>query len=395
MTNYHDIQFGNNAYGTLSQAYATTATSIVLTTGHGARFPTLTGSKYFFATLLDTSNNLEIIKVTARTNDTLTVVRAQEGTTARAFNTNDRIELRVTAGGLAVLGDLDEILPDQSAANGQVLTSSSGTAGFTALDITDFSSTNNTNTGFFSLPRGTTVQRPASSNQGYLRYNTDHYGGARPEYYAQNSEWLPLNSPILNKYVVCATAAASGDPAQDNGRFPTAGGAWQAAGFTANQFPLTPINNGTHNILSIILKPMSANSVFLIEVQGSFLKNGGSTYAYATLGRTIATTAAGSTAAASTVNVGHLRRGGDGTSNAVADGVAAWNQLADYHCGGFATYDQPNTTDFVRYCIHFSSNSNSHYIYFPVLGIGTMTVTELDGTGTTKVATDAPLEVNS
>ena len=43
MTNYHDIQFANNAYGTLSQAYATTATSIVLTTGHGARFPTLTG----------------------------------------------------------------------------------------------------------------------------------------------------------------------------------------------------------------------------------------------------------------------------------------------------------------------------------------------------------------
>ena len=191
MTNYHDIQFGNNAYGTLSQAYATTATSIVLTTGHGARFPTLTGSKYFFATLLDTSNNLEIIKVTARTNDTLTIVRAQEGTIARAFNTNDRIELRVTAGGLAVLGDLDEILPDQSAANGQVLTSSSGTAGFTALDITDFSSTNNTNTGFFSLPRGTTAQRPASSNQGYLRYNTDHYGGARPEYYAQHNEWLP------------------------------------------------------------------------------------------------------------------------------------------------------------------------------------------------------------
>ena len=122
MTNYHDIQFGNNAYGTLSQAYATTATSIVLTAGHGARFPTLAGNQYFFATLLDTTNNLEIVKVTARATDTLTIVRAQEGTTARAFATNDRIELRVTSGGLTVLSDLDEILPDQSAANGQVLT---------------------------------------------------------------------------------------------------------------------------------------------------------------------------------------------------------------------------------------------------------------------------------
>lgn len=394
MTNYHDIQFGNNAYGTLSQAYATTATSIVLTTGHGARFPTLTGSKYFFATLLDTSNNLEIIKVTARTNDTLTIVRAQEGTIARAFNTNDRIELRVTAGGLAVLGDLDEILPDQSAANGQVLTSSSGTAGFTALDITDFSSTNNTNTGFFSLPRGTTAQRPASSNQGYLRYNTDHYGGARPEYYAQNNEWLPLNSPILNKYVVCASAQASGDPAQSEGRFPTAGGAWTTAGFTSNQFDLTPVNNGTHNILSVILKPMSTSSVFLIEVTGSFYKNSSSTYGYATIGRTTATTAAGTTAAANTLNVGHIRRGGDGTSNTKDNGLSVWNQLTHYHAGGFATYDTPNTTDFVRYCIHFASSSN-HYVYFPVQGMGTMVVTELDGTGTTKVSTDAPLEVNS
>jgi len=394
MTNYHDIKFANNAYGTLSQAYATTATSIVLTTGHGARFPALTGSQYFFATLLDTSNNLEIIKVTARTSDTLTVVRAQEGTTARAFNTNDRIELRVTAGGLAVLGDLDEILPDQSAANGQVLTSSSGTAGFASLDITDFSSVNNTNTGFFSLPRGTTAQRPASSNAGYLRYNTDHYGGARPEYYAQNGQWLPLNSPILNKYVICATAAASGDPSQNEGRFPTAGGAWTTAGFVANKFELTPVNNGTHNILSVILKPMSVNSVFLIEVSGSFYKNSSSSYGHATIGRTTATTAAGTTAAASTLNVGHLRRGGDGTSNDEDDGLAVWNQAAHYHCGGFAVYDTPNTTDFVRYCIHFTASNNS-YVYFPAQGIGTMTVTELDGTGTTKVATDAPLEVNS
>lgn len=392
MTNYHDIQFGNNAYGTLSQAYATTATSIVLTTGHGARFPTLTGSQYFFATLLDTSNNLEIIKVTARTNDTLTVVRAQEGTTARAFSTNDRIELRVTAGGLAVLGDLDEILPDQSAANGQVLTSSSGTAGFASLDITDFSSVNNTNTGFFSLPRGTTAQRPASSNQGYLRYNTDHYGGARPEYYAQTNEWLPLNSPILNKYVITASANASGDASTTSGRFPITGGKWTNAGFSTNTFELTPVNNGTHNILSIILKPMSTSSVFLIELSGT--AHSGSGYSYATIGRTTATTAAGTTAAASTVNIGHLRRGGDGTSNDEADALAAWHSSAHVHIGGFATYDIPNTTDFVRYCLHFTIASNE-YIYFPHSGMATMTVTELDGTGTTKVATDAPLEVNS
>jgi hypothetical protein len=392
MTNYHDIQFANNAYGTLSQAYATTATSIVLTAGNGARFPALTGSQYFFATLLDTSNNLEIVKVTARSTDTLTIVRAQEGTTARAFSTNDRVELRVTAGGLTILSDLDEILPDQSAANGQVLTSTSGAAGFSALDVTDFSSQNNTNTGFFSLPKGTTAQRPVSPQTGHIRYNTDHYGGARPEFYAQNSAWLPLNSPILNKYVVCASATASGDSSANTGKFPITGGTWTSAGFTANEFSLTPVNNGTHNILAVILKPMSAESVFLIEVSGTFHSSNG--YAYATIGRSTATTAAGTTASATTKNVGHLRRGGDGTSNDEADAIASWHNAAHVHTGGLATYDTPSTTDFVRYCIHFTIAGN-HNMYLPYGGVATMTVTELDGTGTTKVATDAPLEVNS
>ena len=392
MTNYHDIKFANNAYGTLSQGYSATDTNIVLTTGHGARFPTLTGSQYFFATLLDTSNNQEIVKVTARTNDTLTIVRAQEATTARAFATNDRIELRITAGGLGVLSDLDEILPDQSSASGKVITSNGSNAAFDALNVTDFSSTNNTATGFFSLPKGTTAERPGSGNAGYLRYNTDHYGGARPEYYAQSGEWLPLNSPILNKYVICATSTASGFSTDNNGRFPSDGSTWTTAGFTVNQFPLTPVNNGTHNILSVIVKPMSTDSIFLLEVSGTFYNN--SSYTYATFGRSIASTAAGTTAASSTLNVGHLRRGGDGTSTAVADGIAGWHHNAHVHMGGFASYDEPNTTDFVRYCIHFS-NDNNNYIYFPHTGMASFVVTELDGIGTTKVSTDAPLEVNS
>jgi hypothetical protein len=66
----------------------------VLTAGHGARFPALGGQDYFYATLVDTSGNLEIVKVTARATDTLTVVRGQDGTTARAYSSGDRLELR-------------------------------------------------------------------------------------------------------------------------------------------------------------------------------------------------------------------------------------------------------------------------------------------------------------
>lgn len=94
------IKFANSAYATLASGINSSATSITLTTGQGARFPSLSGGDYFYATLIDTSNNLEIIKCTARSTDVLTVTRGQESTTARAFSTGDRIELRVTAAGI-------------------------------------------------------------------------------------------------------------------------------------------------------------------------------------------------------------------------------------------------------------------------------------------------------
>jgi hypothetical protein len=91
------LKVTNNAFGTLNAGISNSDTIIVLEAGQGARFPVLGAGDYFYATLIDTSNQLEIVKVTARATDTLTVVRAQDGTTARAYNVNDRFELRPTA----------------------------------------------------------------------------------------------------------------------------------------------------------------------------------------------------------------------------------------------------------------------------------------------------------
>ena len=91
------IKVANNAYGTLNAGISNVATTLVLNSGEGSRFPTLSAGDYFYATLIDTSNNLEIVKVTASATDTLTIVRAQDNTTARAFSANDRFELRPTA----------------------------------------------------------------------------------------------------------------------------------------------------------------------------------------------------------------------------------------------------------------------------------------------------------
>src|SRR5688572_7712500 len=86
----------NNAFGTLASGISSGATSLTLTAGQGARFPAADGvDDYFYATLVDTSNNLEIVKVTDRSTDTLTIVRGQDGTSARAYSTGDRLELRM------------------------------------------------------------------------------------------------------------------------------------------------------------------------------------------------------------------------------------------------------------------------------------------------------------
>lgn len=94
------VLFSNNASATLASAIVSGSTTIALASGQGALFPTLTGSAFFFTTLVDSSNNIEIVKVTARTGDSLTVTRAQGGTSARSFSAGDKCELRVVAGAL-------------------------------------------------------------------------------------------------------------------------------------------------------------------------------------------------------------------------------------------------------------------------------------------------------
>lgn len=94
------VQLKNNTTSTLRTAIDDTTTTIVVASGHGARFPALTGGQYFFATLEDSNGDYEIVKVTARSTDTLTVERAAESTTARTFTAGSTIEMRVTAQGV-------------------------------------------------------------------------------------------------------------------------------------------------------------------------------------------------------------------------------------------------------------------------------------------------------
>lgn len=92
------VKFANNAKSTLNGAHNDSTTTIAVV--DGSVFPTLSGADYFYMTLEDVSLNREIVKVTARSGNNLTVVRAQDGTTARSFSTADKAELRITVAGL-------------------------------------------------------------------------------------------------------------------------------------------------------------------------------------------------------------------------------------------------------------------------------------------------------
>lgn len=96
----------NNAYATLAGALAAGDTAISVQTGKGALFA-VTAPDYTYATLEDASGNNEVVKITARAGDVLTVVRGQDGTTARTWNVGDIIECRPCAAAFADKMDLD------------------------------------------------------------------------------------------------------------------------------------------------------------------------------------------------------------------------------------------------------------------------------------------------
>ncbi len=121
------IVFKNNAKTTLASNLSNSATSASVT--DGSVFPSLGAGEFFIVTFDDGTNN-EVCKCTARSSNTLTIVRAQEGSSARAFNSGDGAEGRVTAG---VLESIQENIAAKSA--NQTVYNATAASSATAYDI--------------------------------------------------------------------------------------------------------------------------------------------------------------------------------------------------------------------------------------------------------------------
>ncbi|CAB4135396.1 hypothetical protein UFOVP285_14 [uncultured Caudovirales phage] len=101
------VLFKNNASALLAASISNTATTIVVSAGIGNSFPSPSGTSYFYGTIFDSVGNYEIVKCTARVTDTLTVVRAQDGTNALAFTAGDGFALRPIAAAFNNFAQLD------------------------------------------------------------------------------------------------------------------------------------------------------------------------------------------------------------------------------------------------------------------------------------------------
>src|SRR5690349_12262866 len=90
---------------TVSTGYNAAATSIALSSGHGARLPnpaTLGAYNLVWWNSTDYGDpsddpNVEIVRVTAKSSDTLTITRAQESTSASTKNTSTKTYKMVLA----------------------------------------------------------------------------------------------------------------------------------------------------------------------------------------------------------------------------------------------------------------------------------------------------------
>lgn len=90
----------NFSYGVVATAPspASSGTSLVLTAGQGANFPTPPfNATVWAAGAQPLASNAEIVRVTGISTDTLTITRAQESSSARSIVVGDQVAATITA----------------------------------------------------------------------------------------------------------------------------------------------------------------------------------------------------------------------------------------------------------------------------------------------------------
>lgn len=163
---------------TLVGTYSNTDTSFTITTGDGAKLPDPSTDGEFNLVIFEGGSGalataFEIVRVTAKSGDVLTVTREQEGTSALTIGaTTHSIILSATK---KTFDDIQTAISNVDVSN---------IAGAESITF------DTTGDEVFQLPSGTTAQRPVSPSVGYMRLNTDT---KTLEYYTGNI-WAKLST---------------------------------------------------------------------------------------------------------------------------------------------------------------------------------------------------------
>jgi hypothetical protein len=217
------IKLGNNARAHLAAPLADDGSTIVLNEAEAATFPSLAVGEWFPMTLADADGHLEVVKVTERSANILTVTRAQEATEARAWLAGDRAEIRLTAGVIDQVRIEGEQFASTAATNakntansytdstattlrgelnsaiaGERSTSAGEIASLTTTVNTKFPTAGGTITGNTTVTGDITTYRPASPTTGviffgnagnrYLFYDGTNYNMPSAQLYVNGSQ---------------------------------------------------------------------------------------------------------------------------------------------------------------------------------------------------------------
>ena len=163
--------FTNNAATGMVYPISSSATTLVVNGGSGSLFPAPTGGNYFMLTLISQlTGNMEIVQCTARSGDTFTIVRAQEGTTAQAFAIGDGVQLRITAGSLSSITN-PVVVDSVIAGTGIGVSSSTGNVTISNTGVLSVNGSTGTVT-VQGVPSGALFMWPTSTAPtGYLNCN--------------------------------------------------------------------------------------------------------------------------------------------------------------------------------------------------------------------------------
>jgi phage-related tail fiber protein len=207
--------FHNNAASTLALQAQLIDTVLTVSAGTGNRFPAPAATEWFFATI-QSGVDYEIVKCTARAGDILTVVRAQDGTSARLWSAGASIDMRIPK---IVLESFLQEIADTSVTTGKLADTSVTTGKLADISVTtgklaDTSVTTGklADTSVTTAKLADTAVTTAKLDFGITGMVAFFLGNAAP------LGWLKLNGALLSRTTydaLWAYAQASGNIVTD------------------------------------------------------------------------------------------------------------------------------------------------------------------------------------